>query len=286
LKYLFKNKDSKVRSGWKIFFMFLATMSLGNLIYIFLNIFPVKLVESNTIALLEQSLVTFFSFGIFTLVIWLFVEKKTIDNIGLVIKKKSLLQFFLGFFIGIISISFITLILLLKKDIILEFSFNNIKSNILTFFLLFLVFVMVGLGEEIFFRGYLIGILKQTGNKHIVLYVSSFLFSLAHFLNPNINLIGAINIVLVGVLFVVVTLKTKTLWISIGYHITWNYFQGVVFGFEVSGLGTESILKSTIKNDNIFNGGSFGLEGGILTTFVIFVTLIIFNFVYKEKITI
>jgi len=63
---------------------------------------------------------------------------------------------------------------------------------------------------------------------------------------------------------------TKSLWLPIGYHITWNYFQGNVFGFAVSGTTPNGIYGVEVaEGRNWLTGGAFGLEGGILATVLI-----------------
>ena len=72
-------------------------------------------------------------------------------------------------------------------------------------------------------------------------------------------------------------LKSRDLWMPIGYHISWNYFQGYICGFNVSGISTPSFIK--IDNcKNIIAGGEFGLEGGLLVTI-----LLIFQISYMWK---
>lgn len=61
----------------------------------------------------------------------------------------------------------------------------------------------------------------------------------------------------------------------IGYHITWNYFQGCVYGLNVSGFDIQGIFSSRILNDNLLTGGAFGPEAGILTTIVIAIGFLI-----------
>ena len=63
----------------------------------------------------------------------------------------------------------------------------------------------------------------------------------------------------------------------IGYHITWNIFQGVVYGMPVSGLQPPGIITTKYMESNLLNGGAFGIEGGILTTIM---TLLSFLFVW------
>ena len=55
--------------------------------------------------------------------------------------------------------------------------------------------------------------------------------------------------------------------ISIGLHITWNFFQRNLFGFPVSGV--ESFQTTFIATDQsgpqLWTGGAFGPEAGLLT---------------------
>ena len=52
-------------------------------------------------------------------------------------------------------------------------------------------------------------------------------------------------------------------------HLTWNYFQGPVFGFEVSGLNTIGIFNQNLSGHDIITGGEFGFEGSIIATILI-----------------
>ncbi len=61
----------------------------------------------------------------------------------------------------------------------------------------------------------------------------------------------------------------------IGYHIAWNFFQGNVFGFNVSGTTVHGIYNIYALKNNVLTGASFGPEGGILTTIVIVIGLLI-----------
>ena len=113
-----------------------------------------------------------------------------------------------------------------------------VKSQFSVFTISFLLlFILVGFSEEMFFRGYVMSTMASRGNKKWVIYVASALiFSIAHGLNPNVSILGLVNIALVGILFAYMFYATNSLWLPIGYHITWNFFQGNVFGFAVSGM--------------------------------------------------
>jgi hypothetical protein len=57
--------------------------------------------------------------------------------------------------------------------------------------------------------------------------------------------------------------------IPVGFHFSWNFIQGPVFGFSVSGFTTQSIFKIDSVSGSKFPFESFGLEGSLISTFVI-----------------
>ncbi|MBO7719206.1 MAG: hypothetical protein J6S29_03525, partial [Methanosphaera sp.] len=58
-------------------------------------------------------------------------------------------------------------------------------------------------------------------------------------------------------------------------HTAWNFSQGVLYGFKVSGAQIPSILNFSQVGYNIINGGAFGPESGLISTFVVVVVIII-----------
>ena len=128
--------------------------------------------------------------------------------------------------------------------------------------------------------------LADNGNSKTVVYiVSSLIFGVAHLLNPNVAVLGIINIFLVGLLFAYMYDKTKSLWMPIGYHITWNYFQGNVFGFPVSGTTPHGLYGIDVSmGNNWLTGGSFGLEGGLLATLMIVLGFVVTNLYTKKRV--
>jgi hypothetical protein len=96
--------------------------------------------------------------------------------------------------------------------------------------------------------------------------ISSAVFAILHANNPNASLISTLNILLAGIFLASGYLWTGQLAIPIGLHISWNFFQGSVFGFPVSGtispgLGLIQIQQSGPPD---WTGGAFGPEAGIL----------------------
>ena len=57
-----------------------------------------------------------------------------------------------------------------------------------------------------------------------------------------------------------------TLWLPIGIHWAWNFTQGNIFGFAVSGNGAgESLIQATVEGPAWLTGGAFGAEASVIT---------------------
>jgi hypothetical protein len=92
---------------------------------------------------------------------------------------------------------------------------------------------------------------------------------LLHAFNTSFSWIGMVNIVLMGILLCQLYLKKMNLSIPIGFHFSWNFLQGPVFGFSVSGFSTQGILKIESFSGSKFPFEGFGLEGSLISTWII-----------------
>lgn len=136
-------------------------------------------------------------------------------------------------------------------------------------------FILVGFYEELLSRGYQLTNFAQgfrfLGSHKISvivgLFLSSLIFGVGHALNPDASVVGVVNIVLVAIVFLgFAYIITGSLAISIGAHISWNFFQGHVFGFPVSGAKINSVTVFAIeqRGNSLMTGGEFGPEGGLI----------------------
>ncbi len=119
-------------------------------------------------------------------------------------------------------------------------------------------------------------------NKYFALIVSSVLFSAMHLSNANMSLIPFINIVLAGLLLGIYYIHKQNLWFPIGMHLTWNYFQGPVLGFEVSGTKTYTLITQNIEGNALITGGEFGFEGSLLATFIMIIAITVIHFQFRK----
>ena len=135
-----------------------------------------------------------------------------------------------------------------------------------------LVLVPAAATEEIIFRGYLLQTLEGWRGWWLGVFASSILFGLAHALNPNVTALSLANIALAGIVFCLAYRLTRRLWMVIAYHFMWNYAQGPLFGFPVSGQSFEALTKAAVGGPALWTGGALGPEGGLLVTLLLIVT--------------
>lgn len=274
-----------VRSGWLIFFASIMLI-IFQLLFSLPGMYLYRKLEPGYYPWIELLLNGGGVAGaiLSSLLVWKYINKKKVVKLGLGLNSLYMKDLGFGLFLGGASMTFIFIIFLFTGQISLKGSLLAPDFSIysLTFLILF---ILVGFSEEIFFRGYIMKTMEDRQNSKWLLYVmSALIFSLFHGMNPNVSTFGLINIGLVGLLFSYMYDATKSLWMPIGYHITWNYFQGNVFGFPVSGTDPHGLYHITTDSGvKLFTGGNFGPEGGLLATLFIIVGLFATNIYCKKR---
>jgi len=138
-----------------------------------------------------------------------------------------------------------------------------------------LLYVSVGIAEEVVFRGYLfLNVAEGFRSKSIspavaiwaALIFTSLLFGVAHIFNPEAGLISTLNISLAGVMLGLPYILSGRLAMAIGLHITWNFSEGIIFGFPVSGMQFSSakFIEISQGGPDSWTGGAFGPEAGLI----------------------
>ena len=123
-----------------------------------------------------------------------------------------------------------------------------------------------GIFEELIFRGVLFRSVEAMFGSWVGIIVSSLAFGLLHLMNPGATLGGAIYICIeAGLLLSAAYLVTRRLWICMGFHMAWNYFQSAVFSGVVSGAVSDpGLFKASIEGPELLTGGAFGMEHSVI----------------------
>ena len=80
---------------------------------------------------------------------------------------------------------------------------------------------------------------------------------------------------------------TNSLFFPIGIHWTWNFSQGNVFGFPVSGTSVDnSLITPVISGNELLTGGEFGPEASVNAAVIGLLLAAWFYKIYRDKQTV
>jgi uncharacterized protein len=206
------------------------------------------------------------------------IDRRSIKDYGLKINRVWLRDLGFGLLLGAVLMALMFGIEYLLGWVIVTDTFLTLGSADGLFWAMLLGalmhYVWVGVNEELFSRGYQLrniaeGLnLPRIGKRNALLIsyiITSSVFGLLHMGNPNATWMSGLNLILAGLMLGVGMVMTGSLAIPIGLHITWNFFQGNVFGLPVSGTYSGHSLISVIQSGpELWTGGAFGPEGGLL----------------------
>lgn len=202
------------------------------------------------------------------------LEKRSLYSMGLS-KKGISFEYLIGMLIGFLMFSLAVLICLLTKTMTIDSLNPQIPFGMIILF--FVGYLIQGASEEILCRGYFM--ISLTRNKTFVtaILANSLVFSALHIFNPGVSFLGLLNIALFGIFTSCYILKRGSLWGACAIHSIWNFVQGNFYGIKVSGMATEEtiLISNVTESGNLFNGGSFGLEGGLAVTIVLVLSIVV-----------
>lgn len=203
------------------------------------------------------------------------IEKNSLSTLGFV-KKNWLKYLGWGILLSLLQMGVIALVYQLGG--IGTFELNELSLEPILFILgLFPFWLLQGGTEEVATRGWLLTRIAARTNLPLAIGISSSLFGILHLGNSGVTFLSVLNIVLDGVLAGLLFIYTDSIWLVVAQHGTWNYVQGNLLGFQVSGTGADaSIFSFTMgSGPDWLTGGEFGAEGSIITTLVLLVSLVI-----------
>ena len=219
-----------------------------------------------------------FSFVIilFLFIFWVkVIEKNALSSLGFV--KRNWLKYLVwGILLSLLQMGVIALVY--QVGGIGSFELNELSLEPILFILgLFPFWLLQGGTEEVATRGWLLTRIAARTNLPLAIVISSSLFGILHLGNAGVTVLSVLNIVLDGVLAGLLFIYTDSIWLVVAQHGTWNYVQGNLLGFQVSGTGADASIFSFTMGDgpDWLTGGTFGAEGSIITTLVLLLSVLI-----------
>lgn len=196
--------------------------------------------------------------------------------------KETLKEIFYGKIFALSALSFIGLVGVCSGAGV---SFHSVEIMNVLYMSIFYFFV--GFFEEMVFRGLIFQTLMERFGIIKTTITVSLLFGFAHYFNPNISIMAICNIVLAGICLSLMYIRTRCLWMPIMFHWVWNFSQEFFLGSPVSGLKSHDSFSTLdwirLNTMPTLFGGDFGIEGGLLTSFVlIFVSVLTVRFFHPS----
>ena len=136
--------------------------------------------------------------------------------------------------------------------------------------------------EELILRGFPFQALVHNIGPVMTVAITSILFGLLHYRNPDVTLLSTFNTTLAGVWLAVAYLLTRSLWLTTALHYSWNLAMVFVFGLPVSGITMYSHMAwlDARPGDPVWvSGGGYGPEGGIAATLALVASIL---FIWKS----
>jgi hypothetical protein len=278
------NESKGVTKGWLRvvliivpFFVFIGVSQMMALLVLGIELSARNFVPNtfqNTVLALSMLLATITVVAMFRE--W--VDKESFRSLGFKLKDAGK-DWAVGLLLGLVMISAGFILLIILKEI----SWAGTKVDLSSLLLSVVLFLAVAFNEELIFRGYILSNLMRSMNRYVALVVTSVLFSLVHLGNDSFSWFSFLTILLAGLLLGLPYLYTKSLWLPVALHFSWNFFQGTIFGFNVSGNKEYSLITQSREADTLMNGGAFGFEGSILSVIFLAIAICSFWFYHSRK---
>lgn len=286
MKKIFINQFGRLRSGWRFLFFSLAFLFFGGLVGAAVQSVLFTLGFDASVGSLTFIAVNgFISFIISVLVGWLcgkYLEDLPFRALGAWFTENWVKDLGIGLFLGAATLIFAVLIAVAFGGLRFDFNQANGSSAILlTLGVSLVVFILGAAFEEALFRGYILQTFARANLAWLAIALTSLFFAAGHLFNENANYLSSLNTALAGVWLSVAYLKTRTLWLPFGLHLTWNWFQGAIFGIEVSGLKsltTAPLLREIDSGPIWLTGENYGIEGGIACSAAIIISTLLIWF--------
>ncbi len=272
LKQIFLSPtEPRLRAGWRLFCQVILQLSLtvfaSLAIFIPYNLLTGTMNLSGLPYLALSEIIEVFTITLSVFLARRFLDKRTFVSLGLNLNKQAVLDILSG-----IGISFVMMGLIFFSERYLgwltldtfAWTIEPVQNVIVQVLLFVFIFIVVAWNEELMSRGYHLQTIASGINLRWGLIISSAIFGGLHLANPHATWISAAGIFFAGLFLGFAYIRTKQLWLSIGLHIGWNFFEGVVFGFPVSGLDIYHLTHIHVIGPEFWTGGAFGPEAGVI----------------------
>lgn len=267
LTRIFLSPDkARLRAGWRLLLQILLIGIINFILVGGIGILGIPKLSGKWGLLFRQiqELIVYAS-SIYIASRWL--DRRSFESLGLKVGRQALFDLLAGIGIVLVQLGFIYGIMSSLGWLTFDgfaWEFDAPGTVLMNTLLFFVIFLLVGWNEELLSRGYHLQTIASGLNMFWAVLISSAFFGLLHLDNPHATWVSTAGIFFAGVYQSYGYIRTRQLWLPIGLHVGWNFFEGVVFGFPVSGLDIYALTRIQVTGPVSWTGGAFGPEAGLI----------------------
>lgn len=264
MKHVFLDANQRLRNGWWIV-IFIALMLASRAVYT-----PVSRALQQLGAVKDWLEPLGFAFVL--LVTWVCVRlrREPLSSIGFVLDRRWARQLGAGCLLGIgtalLAVALMSAVGGVQLEVDPARDVGVLANGLYTF-------LFVALFEEALFRGFVFQRFVAGAGVWIAQITMGLLFATSHWGNPDMH--GAtlawatLELFLGAVLLGLAYLRTRSLALPVGIHLGWNWMQGHVLGFGVSGFEHAGWFRPLLQDaPEWVTGGRFGMEASVFAAII------------------
>jgi membrane protease YdiL (CAAX protease family) len=276
LKHVFFDSTGHLRNGWWIL-VFGALMLASGLLYT-----PVSRALQELGAKADWLDPLRFAFVLLVTYACVRLRKERLSSVGFALDRRWARELGAGCLLGVATVLFAVAMMWMVGGVRLELDPSR-SLGVLGYG--FAMFLFVALFEETLFRGFVFQRLVAGAGVWVAQIATGLLFATSHWGNPDMH--GAtlawatVELFLGAVLAGLAYLRTRSLALPVGIHLGWNWAQGHVLGFGVSGFAHAGWFRPVLLDGPEWvNGGRFGPEASV---FAVVVDVLVIVALWKWK---
>lgn len=199
--------------------------------------------------------------GIFAIMGWRSAGRPVLDGLGLVVDRLAPADFGAGLLIAGLAMCAI-----LAVQVGLHGTTVSAAPGGGALATTFAGMFLIAFKEEFIMRGLLLSGLMRLlrGRAALAIALSAVAFGLIHLSNPSASVLSVTGNAFGGAVYGIAFVLSRRLWLPIGLHLGWNFVQGPMLGFPVSGIGEGGLIHPLDLGPAWLTGGPYGPEAGLV----------------------
>jgi membrane protease YdiL (CAAX protease family) len=213
-----------------------------------------------------------------------FIEKRSFADYGMPLNQAFGKRFWQGVPVGFAMLSLLLAMIAALHGFSLDGVALGGASALKLGALYFVGFILVGIFEELSFRGYLQFTVGSGISFWPAAFILAILFGLIHGSNPGEAKLGMIMAGSFGFVAAFALWRTGNIWFPIGMHASWDWGETYFYGTADSGIPAQGhFLNSSFHGPDWLTGGTVGPEGSWLVFAVLIIWAIAIHFMFPAK---